>query len=359
MRDPVDASVSTIEPTDIPEAARESVAHPFRFTGGASEYFRIWIVNVALTILTLGIYSAWAKVRTTSYFYRHTWLDGASFEYLGDPRKILKGRVLVATALIAVTVSEKISIALYLAFVVLLLLATPWVIVKAMRFKARNSTWRNVRFSFRGTTKEAFIEYFKGLLIAVVTLGIGAAWMQWNITRFVFDNATFGQLPMRFRTKALAFLGAFWRAGLLAGLIAAVLSFGTAVFARVSSASPEPMVLATTLSIGVAYLIMFTYLKARLANLVWGGVEIGEHRLESTQRFRDVLWLQATNLLGIVCTLGLAIPWAKVRNHRYRIEQLTLHAARSLVVEAAAAQEDDGAFGDALTDMGDFDIGFG
>jgi uncharacterized membrane protein YjgN (DUF898 family) len=35
---------------------------PFEFTGKAGEYFGIWIVNVSLTLLTLSIYSAWAKV---------------------------------------------------------------------------------------------------------------------------------------------------------------------------------------------------------------------------------------------------------------------------------------------------------
>lgn len=47
-----------------------------RFCGSGSEYFRIWIVNLLLTIVTLGIYSAWAKVRTLQYFYRNTQLGG-------------------------------------------------------------------------------------------------------------------------------------------------------------------------------------------------------------------------------------------------------------------------------------------
>ena len=36
---------------------------PLEFRGNGYEYFRIWIVNILLTIMTLGIYSAWAKVR--------------------------------------------------------------------------------------------------------------------------------------------------------------------------------------------------------------------------------------------------------------------------------------------------------
>ena len=63
-----------------------------QFTGSALEYFRIWIVNVCLTLVTLGIFSAWAKVRKKRYFYSHTLLDGTPFQYLGMPIPILKGR---------------------------------------------------------------------------------------------------------------------------------------------------------------------------------------------------------------------------------------------------------------------------
>ena len=74
---------------------------PFEFTGKAREYFRIWIVNVALTICTLGIYSAWAKVRKKRYLYGNTLLQGTSFEYHGDPIKILKGRLIIGGMLLA------------------------------------------------------------------------------------------------------------------------------------------------------------------------------------------------------------------------------------------------------------------
>lgn len=45
---------------------------PFRFTGTARQYFGIWIVNLLLTLLTLGVYAARAKVRTKRYFYGNT-----------------------------------------------------------------------------------------------------------------------------------------------------------------------------------------------------------------------------------------------------------------------------------------------
>ncbi|MDR1854861.1 MAG: DUF898 domain-containing protein, partial [Azoarcus sp.] len=56
------------EPAPVQPAADEAVVeHRLQFTGSGGEYFRIWIVNLLLSILTLGIYSAWAKVRREQY----------------------------------------------------------------------------------------------------------------------------------------------------------------------------------------------------------------------------------------------------------------------------------------------------
>ena len=88
-------------------APPEPIEHPFEFTGDAHEFFRIWIVNLALTILTLGIYSAWAKVRKLRYFYAHTRIAGESFEYRGRPIAILLGRLFPA--------AESGTLALYAA----------------------------------------------------------------------------------------------------------------------------------------------------------------------------------------------------------------------------------------------------
>ena len=38
------------------------------FTGSGSEYFRIWIINLLLTLATAGLYLPWAKARRLRYF---------------------------------------------------------------------------------------------------------------------------------------------------------------------------------------------------------------------------------------------------------------------------------------------------
>ena len=122
----------------------------FGFTGNGGEYFKIWIVNILLTLLTLGIYSAWATVRKRRYFYGNTVFDGASFEYMATPLMILKGRIIAIIALLVYFVVSRIFPPLAIVLLLLLALGTPWIIWKSMRFNARMSAYRNVRFGFSG-----------------------------------------------------------------------------------------------------------------------------------------------------------------------------------------------------------------
>ncbi len=141
----------------------------FRFGGNGGELFRIWIANLFLTIVTLGIYSAWAKVRTNRYFWGNTHLGGTSFDYRANPLSILKGRLLVLVFLAAyggVSVFWPMADApfglLFVAFI-------PWAIVRSLTFRARNSSYRNIRFDFRGRYAAAWpqvrISRLAGLVI--------------------------------------------------------------------------------------------------------------------------------------------------------------------------------------------------
>jgi len=100
------------------------------------------------------------------------------------------------------------------------------------------------------------------------------------------------------------------------------------------------------------------YLRSRLANLLYGNTRIGPHSLSCRQRARDLVVLYLANALAVLFSAGLLIPWAKVRLARYRAECLTLHAEGSLDVRADHGK-DESVFGDAATDLGDFDLGIG
>src|SRR5262245_59017915 len=105
----------------------------FHFTGDGGEYFRIWIVNLLLSIATLGIYSAWAKVRRQRYFYGNTRLAGSAFEYHARPIQILKGRLIAAFLFIVYLVADQLApvVAALMAFTFFLFI--PWFVVRALR----------------------------------------------------------------------------------------------------------------------------------------------------------------------------------------------------------------------------------
>lgn len=146
----------------------------FKFSGQAGEYFGIYMVNNIFTWLTLGIYSAWAKVRTLQYFYGNTELAGGRFQFTASPLKILRGRVIAFLLMILYLAAENIESTL--AYIVLLcfigafFVFSPVLTVLVMSFKLRHSEWRGISFSFNRNFREAYRVYLLPLSIIGVFL---------------------------------------------------------------------------------------------------------------------------------------------------------------------------------------------
>src|SRR6185503_17385511 len=205
-----------MEQTSTPPPA--GAAEPFQFAGEAGEYFRIWIVNLCLSVLTLGIYSAWAKVRRKRYFYGSTLLAGSAFEYVGNPVAILKGRILVVLVFAVYSLSQHFLPLVSVALLLVMLVFLPWVIQRALQFNARNSTHRNVRFGFRGTKMDIFGVLLIGGLLVPITLGMAYPFYFCMKRRIFVDNSAYGDLRFNFTATtgeyyvaalkvSLAFLG--------------------------------------------------------------------------------------------------------------------------------------------------------
>jgi len=179
-----------------------------KFTGTAEEYFRIWIVNVFLTIITLGIYAAWAKVRTRQYFYANTTLAGQSFEFTGNPRAILRGNLVIGIGFLAYMFIERITPLYGGILVVVFYLILPFLIYKSLRFNATNSAFRNIRFRFLGTLKESYKTYLLFPLLIPVTMGLIVPYWAYRRKRYFFSNLSFGTTPNLFDGLS----GPFYRA---------------------------------------------------------------------------------------------------------------------------------------------------
>lgn len=165
---------------------------PIVFQGKASEYFGIWIVNLLLSLVTLGVYSAWAKVRRKKYFYNNTLIDNVGFDYHANPIAILKGRVIAFVFFLFYSQSVHISPFLPLLFLVIFFIALPWIVVRGLLFNARNSSHRGLRFDFVGKVGQA-VKVFIGLpLLLIPTFGLIAPYVAHERSQFVMSNHRFG-----------------------------------------------------------------------------------------------------------------------------------------------------------------------
>src|ERR1700687_5062640 len=150
------ASAAGVRPVQLPDVIQGErvndhgtaalTTYRLDFIGRAGEYFRIWIVSLFLSVVTLGIYSAWGKVRKKRYLYSHTELDGTGFEFRATPLAILRGRVIALVLLGGFALGGHVLPIMQLVFIIILLALTPWIVVAASRFNARNSAWRDITF---------------------------------------------------------------------------------------------------------------------------------------------------------------------------------------------------------------------
>ena len=342
---------------------------PMSFTGAGSEYFRIWIVNLALSIVTLGIYSAWAKVRRLQYFFRHTRLAGAGFDYHGNPVAILRGRVVGLILFGLYSAARYVNAWMMVAIFVALAAVMPWLLGRSLRFRLHNSSYRGIRFKFHGTTRQAYWVFLALPALTVLSLFTLVPFCHQRIKRYQLTNAAFGRSRFSFATGPGDFYFAYMLAGLaFAGLLIAAFTL-LAVIGLVLSGSPPPndgessgrmvamfggFILIYILAIVSAQAIT----AARIRNAVWGNVKLEQHEFISEVSAPQLFGILFTNLLATVMTLGLFRPFAQVRLARYLISTVTLVPAAGLDSFAAAEADDVTAAGEETADFFDLDIAF-
>jgi uncharacterized membrane protein YjgN (DUF898 family) len=355
-------------PRSVISASAPASPEAFGFTGSGGEYFGIWIVNLLLTIVTFGIYSAWAKVRRLQYFYRHTQLAGASFDYHGTGIAILKGRVIALGLFLAYNFSFQISILLGLVTLVALAVGLPWLLRSSLRFRLRNSSYRGLRFRFAGSKEGAYATFLGKPLLVFITAYLTVPWYHQQLKLYQHGNSWFGQTPFAFHATVGQFYKVYFLIwGLM--LLVFVAPFGMMIAAMAelaratqeSGAPPDPQAFAT--SMFLAFALMFAGMlaitplwQAKLQNLIWNNTTFGPHRFESTISAWRLFGIHLSNLLLVVVTFGLYLPWAAVRVARYRAETLTLVAGGSLEDVVAHHEQDLGAAGEETADMFDIDI---
>ena len=336
---------------------------PFVFSGSGSEFFRIWIVNVLLTIVTFGIYSAWAKVRTLRYFYGNTSLDGSAFEYLAEPMKILKGRLIVFAFFAVFSVVTKVYSWTGILYLPLVFILTPWVVRQSLRFRYHYTVWRGVRFSFAGGLWDAAKAFIFWPMLSILIFTIPVSWHRQ--THYLADNSRFGAASFENRSTTGDFFKMFFAIFGVMMLVAVIVGiFGGifGVFFKKTAMSKNDFTVLFSVAITLFYIVIAivstAFYKVKMTNLRFGKTGIGPHQIAASYATRSYLALVVTNTLFVILTLGLFYPFAKVRTARYAAAHTEMIIYGDLDGFVAERQGEVSAVGSEAGDFLDIDIGF-
>lgn len=381
-------SVAPSNPTTTnPVAAGEL---QFVFSGSGREYFKIWIVNLCISMASLGVYTAWAKVRRMQYFYRNTQLAGAVFDFHGDALRIFLGRLVAVVLLLLYHFAFGFSKSFGVVMVVVLLLSLPWMLRGALRFRLRNTSYRGLRFDFGGSLRDAYLTYWPVLAMfllppTLLALGLQEGWLAlpgllyfawpWlhgRLRAYQHKNLRYGNLKSAYPLSA----GRFFRPYLIALLLGVVVVLATAiilvlsqdVLSAVQARTPDWVakeqlkilfsMAAVLLIVYLIYLFSIPYLQARIFNLAWNHTSFPQIAIHSRLPAVGYIWLLAKNTLLTLLSLGLYRPFAVVAVWRYRLQHMHIAAAATVLQnqQASNKNENEAAVGEGAADFLNIDL---
>ncbi|PYN30526.1 MAG: hypothetical protein DME01_26800 [Candidatus Rokuibacteriota bacterium] len=326
-------SVMTAAPAPT-SAVAAGGSRQLTFHGSGGTLFGIYVVNILLTIVTFGFYRFWGRVKVRRFMLSQTAFEGDRFAYHGTGKELLLGFVkallFVGMPITALSTAARLSgdvkivIATQAFTYLLVFIFIPIAMVGARRYRLSRTSWRGIRFSFRGRAW-AFVRIFMlATLLNSVTLTLYYPFFQARQQGFLVSNSYFGRRPFRFDGRGRDLFGAYVVALLL---------------------------LVPTLGL---YLFWFN---ARKTRYFWGHTYFETARFRSAMTGGALLVQTLVNAIMLILTLGLAWPWVLIRRARFEFACLSVEGPLDL---AGIVQEPQlaTATGDALSSLLGADVGF-
>ena len=353
------------------------------FDGTGSEYFRIWIVNTLLTLLTLGVYSAWAKVRKARWFAQHTVFEGDRFDFHGQPLGILLGRAMALVLLVLWSLAFDWSLTAGLAMLGVLCVAGPLMFASAQSFKLANTSWRGLRFAFQVPRPHVYAVCVPLLLLwtassvleatgvsggwfsaAGLTAALGFPWAHARLKQMQHEHASFGDMRFSFTPASPEFYGAYGAAVVLLMLVGLTGGIFSAMVVTRQQPNQTQLTLLLTAVMGLlAWCFVWPYFAARLQQVVWRHTRCGALEFRGEMRAAALWRLAIPRIALTVLTLGLYWPFAAVAIARYRVGCIVVLADQPVAdlvakVPVATGGARAHAAGDAAADFFGLDLGW-
>jgi uncharacterized membrane protein YjgN (DUF898 family) len=258
--------------------------HGFAFHGTGSGLFLLILKNVLLTIVTFGIYAAWASTERRKYVWQNIEFHGQRFVYRGTGLELFLGylKLLLGYALflgvpaLIGLVSANLAMGVRILLIVGLLVLIPFAVYWSRAYLLSRSAWRGIHFSMEPGAGPFARTFILGYLLTLVSLGLyGPVWLN-KLRTVSINRSRFGDHAFRYDGDDYE----VWKLS-MKGFVLSILTFGIYYFWFQASLSRYQM-----------EHTHFAHASARLE--LTGG---------------DVFKFTMIYLFGTTLSLGLAFPW--------------------------------------------------
>lgn len=288
---------------------------PLVFSGTGVGYFKIWLVNFLICLLSAGILYPWAQVRATRYFYQHTQFDNVEFSYASSSQKIFLVQFFLALYVIALCYVFFLIPWLGVVGALLLLLLLPYYFLKRSKFQFEQSFYQEVHFQQKYNLIGAYKAYLLLPLLILVTAGLAAPYVAFKIQQYRAESISIGGYTFFFSGALNAYLR------LLPMILVAELCSFMGFYYR----EHLPMSFSIPL-VACLWVIAFVQWRVSLVNLQWNFTRTKLGYFVSTWDIPSYTKLVTKNAFLCVLTLGIYWPWARVAGARYKAENLAFFA---------------------------------
>jgi uncharacterized membrane protein YjgN (DUF898 family) len=339
------------------DAAPRQALH---YDGRIGQLYSIFVVNLLLTIITIGIYRFWAMTRWRRYFWSHMAFQGERFEYTGRGLELFLGFLMAIGIMIGLGIATGIlsfvfrlihpilSIVPFIGFYVAFLILAFAARFSAQRYRLSRTLWRGIRGGMTGSALAYGARSLLYTLLLPFTLFQLVPWMEIRLAERRINASRLGSAAFGFQGRArsvyLPFVVTFIGTLLLFAVIAAVVwgaivpwiapFIGHGNDPRLAAAIQRsvPVIIIGVIAFGVGSALIGCWYWALFMRHVVGNTKFDTLALHSTVTGRALLWLMVGNGLIVLCTLGLGLPFVLHRSMRFLARNLLI--AGTLDVEA-------------------------
>lgn len=305
-----------------------------KFHGKGFDYFKIAVINFVLTAVSLGLYYPWAKEKSLKFFLGQTSLENNKFAFHGTGKEMFKG--FIKTLIIFFILYGIFGLLLYLQYPGIAMLVLylglfaliPFAIHGGYKYRMSRTTWRGIRFGYRGDRLELFKKFTIGIILTVLTLGVYGSWFTINLRKYIIDNIRLGNLKFKYNGNGLGFLLLN-----IKGIIFSILTLGIYSFWYQKD--------------------LFNYY---IDNISIEGPDKKYMNFRSNVSGRHIIFLSITNILIIIFTLGIGFPWVITRTLNTLLGKIILEGNIDLDAIAQTEQDYKDATGEDTADILDIDL---